>query len=310
METLFRFNIVREANRSRDEIDPIDLIANTQFQRDATGIPGGAQRPARLKALAKSYIATNRFVDAPRSRAELRALDDAAAAIDALIEAGTTTRADVDGALTTALGGRPAAFIAPGALRNTMNVVGDSIIAIKLSPEDHYRPILRLAAILRAYHLILRFSATPTFPADAAELTANQRRTLRLPEAVLPTRPPAPPREPSDPVVEKLRGLATAYDRVNGAIERTAPNPPRRVCGDVLSNRVRRGCRRTALRPEALFREELDIGEKPSKPRSQPRPRMSEELPQTESLVSGRLATSWRRLRSSGRRSSRRNRAA
>ena len=258
METLFRFNVVREANRSREEIDPIDLEAATTFQKNAAAVPSGPARAARLKSLAKAYIASSRFVDSPASHKDLQALEDASTAVDELLDSGDTTRAALSTALTDALGGDPGAFVADPALAKRIDQVGDSILAIKLSPEDHYRPIRRLAAIVRAYHLVGRFAADGAFPGDAEELAANQRRTFRLPDAVLPTRPPAPPREPATPVTDELKRLAGAHAKLDTAIGELRAIRP---MGFAVSPQKASAAKLPpeALRPLGLFREELEI---------------------------------------------------
>ena len=258
METLFRFNLVREANRSRDEIDPIDLATNSQFQRDAAAIPNGANRRDALKSLARSYISSNRFIDNISASQPLRALEDAAAAIDTLLENGTTGRSDVGTALSTAFGGDPGDFIATPAVRGRMNALRDSILAIKLSPADHHRPIRRLVAILRAYHLAERYAQDTTFPADAATLAANQARSLRLPGAVLPTRPPQPPRPQPGSINDRLKELAERHDRLNSAIDeikRLRPGDyaltPQQPSPELLPPEQ--------LRPTTIFTQELAI---------------------------------------------------
>jgi hypothetical protein len=218
METLFRFNVLRDARRSADEVDPIDLGANTQFQQNAAAIPGGANRRNQLQALAQAYIGSPNFVGSVAANLDLDRLERVSAAIDGLIESGQTTRADLTNLLPGILGAAPPAFISSPALQGAVESVSDSILAIKLSPADHNRPIRRLAAVLRAYHLIRRFVNDPGFPADAAELTSAQRRAFRIPTAVLPTKP-APPAQPTPPDVGKhLKDLATRHDRLTAAI--------------------------------------------------------------------------------------------
>jgi predicted transcriptional regulator len=218
METLFRFNVVREPRRSDDEVDPIDLAADTQFQQDAAAIGGGANRRARLRVLAQTFIASPRFVGAVTANVDLERLDRIASAVDALIESGQTTRADVDNALQGILGQSPSDFLATPSLADDIEDVGDSILAIKLSPADHHRPIRRLAAVLRAYHLTQRFVAEPGFPLDTSELVAAQRRALRLAAAVVTApKPPGRPPGPTDPR-ERLRDLAKVHDRLTAAI--------------------------------------------------------------------------------------------
>ena len=111
METLFRFNIMHDANRSRDETYPIDLEANTRFQKDAAAIPTGSSRPGLLKALAKAYIGSNQFIDSPGKDAKLQALENASLAIDKLLVTGVTNRDEVKFELNKALGDDPGDFV-------------------------------------------------------------------------------------------------------------------------------------------------------------------------------------------------------
>src|SRR5688572_15509761 len=191
METLFRFNIVRDARRSGDEVDPVDLVTTTQFQQSAAAVTGSNRRD-QLRLLAESFIASPRFVTSVPARPDLDRLDRAAAAVDDLIASGQTTRDDVAGVLSSTLGAAPETFLSSAGLQADIDDVMDSILAIKLSPADHHRPVRRLAAVLRAFHLVRRFDDDPAFPADAAELMAAQRRTLRIAPAILPVRPTPP----------------------------------------------------------------------------------------------------------------------
>lgn len=219
METLFRFNIVRDARRSPDEVDPIELGANTQFQQAAAAIPGGPNRRSQLRTLAQTFIGSTDFVASVPANADLERLERVSAAVDDLIDSGQTTRSHLSNVLTGILGAVPSAFVSSPTLQSDIEDVADSILAIKLSPADHARPVRRLAAVLRAYHLIRRFVNDPAFPANAAELTAVQRRALRIPSAVLPTKaaPPAPPTPPD--VGKRLKDLAGIHDRLTAAID-------------------------------------------------------------------------------------------
>lgn len=258
METLFRFNLVREANRSADEIDPIDLSANTQFQRDAAEIPNGPNRRNQLKTLARNFIDSSRFVANISGSPNLLVLENFSGAIDDLLEKGQTKRTDVAGAVSGAIGDNPGTFINSGGLRNRMNGVKDSILAIKLSPPDHDRPLRRLAAIVRAYEMIGRFIDNPKFPETAAALAANQARSLRIPGAVLPTKPPPPKRPRPDSIAEDLKRIAEIHDKLEGAIRELKSIRPD---GFSLTPQKESPARMPSerFRPEALFKEELAI---------------------------------------------------
>jgi hypothetical protein len=218
METLFRFNVVRDARRSPDEVDPIELGAQTQFQQAAATIPAGAKRRDQLRTLAEQFVASNKFVASVAANADLERLDRVSAGVDALIEGSKTTRSDLSALLSAVLGTTPSAFVSSQPLQTAILNVIDSILAIKLSPANHNRPLRRLAGVLRAYQLVRQFVNDPAFPADAGELTRAQRRALRIPAAVLPTRQaPAAPRPDRD-VVKQLMDLAAIHDRLTASI--------------------------------------------------------------------------------------------
>jgi len=258
METLFRFNIVREANRSSDEIEPIDLSLDSQFQQDAAAIPNGPARRDQLHTLAATFIGSTRFVGDINGVPQLRALDAAATAIDALIATGTADRAAVETALTDALGGAPGPFVADPAVRALLDRIKDSILAIKLSPADHKRPLRRLAAILRAAELVVRFDADPEFPLDLAELVRIYRRGMRVPRVVLPTRPPVPPRPPGPSVAETLRGLAGQHEKLGRALDELRGIRPHGFSMTPQETAPERLPPRD-LRPTKLFQQEVEI---------------------------------------------------
>ena len=219
MEVLFRFNIVRDADRAVDEVEPIELGADTAFQEAAAAIPAGRQRRAKLHELARAFIDSPGFRNPVATTPLLGPLLAASAAIDRLLAAGRTSRGDVAAALEAALGARPADFLSDNALPGEIDALRDSILAIKISPADHYRPILRLASVLRAYELVRRFVDEPAFPADAAALRTAHQRGMRLPDTVLPTPPPQAKRPDPPVIADRLKAMAVKYDRLTAAID-------------------------------------------------------------------------------------------
>ena len=260
MEALFRFNIVREPNRSVDEIDSIDLAANSQFQNDAAAIPNGPDRRDKLHALAATFIGSNRFVGNISGVPELRALDDAATAVDALIDAGKSGRAEVETALTAALGDAPGNFVSTPAVQQRVNPIKDSILAVKLSPPDHKRPLRRLAAVLRAVELCVRFKDDAAFPRNLAELVLVHRQGMRVPGAVLPTRPALPQRPVRPGIADKLKDLAAKHEllgKVIGELRAVRPQgfaiTPQQAVAERLPPEN--------LRPTRLLEQEVAIRE-------------------------------------------------
>lgn len=258
METLFRFNLLREANKSPDEINPIDLTANTQFQNDAAAIPNGSGRKSQLRALAQAFIGSARFAKSVEKIAQYKALDAASAAIDDLLVAGTTSRAQLQTALTTALGVAPSAFLDGAGLPNRMRNLGDSILAIKLSPPDHHRPIRQLAAVLRTYHLLQTFESDGGFPANTEALRAAHQRGFRLPAAVMPTKPPTPPRTKQPDIAETMKDLAGRYKMVDTAVQELSRLPAAKFNVTKLTKDNAK-LPPEKLRPVQLFSQEVEI---------------------------------------------------
>lgn len=258
METLFRFNLLRDANKSPDEINPIDLTANTQFQNDAAAIPNGATRKGQLRALAQAFIGSARFVKSVEKIVQYKALDAASTAVDDLLAAGTTSRAQLQVELTTTLGADPATFLAGVGLQNRMRNLGDSILAIKLSPADHHRPIRQLAAVLRAFHLLQTFQSDGDFPASAEMLRAAHQRGFRLPGAVMPTKPPTPPRTIAPDIAETIKGLADRYKMVDTAVHELSRLPAAKFNVTKLIKDAAK-LPPEKLRPTQLFAQEAEI---------------------------------------------------
>lgn len=220
METLFRFNIVREPNRSPDESDPIDLAAQSDFQAACAAVPNGAARHDRLQALGAAYVNSAKFVGDVTANPTNAGFDRASTAVDQLLaDQANPSRNALEMALTEALGGDPEAYLDRNGLAALEVRVKDSILAIKLSPAHHKLPIRRLSAVLRALELLRRYAKDQTFPADRTALVAAARRGLRVPAAVLPTRPPTPPRPDTPKLPERLKELVDRHTRVSAAID-------------------------------------------------------------------------------------------
>ena len=218
MEVLFRFNIVRDANLAADEVEPIELGADTRVPEGGGRDPAGPATPGEAARTGPRLHRLPGFRNPVATTPHLGPLLAASAAIDGLLAAGDTKRHDVAVALKAALGAKPADFLGDDALPGEIDALKDSILAIKISPADHHRPILRLASVLRAYELVRRFVDEPDFPADAAALRTAHQRGMRLPDAVLPT-PPTQPKRPKPPsIVDRLKEMAARYDRLTAAI--------------------------------------------------------------------------------------------
>jgi hypothetical protein len=258
METLFRFNVVRDASKAPDEIAPIDLGATTQFQRDAAAITPDGARTQKLVTLAHTFIESPSFVGSIKANPLLGRLDAAANAVEDLLDADTVSRNDLRDSLKDALEAKPSTFLEEAGLPSLIENLGDSVLAIKLSPADHQRPLARLATVLRAYHLVKQYEEDEAFPRDTADLQASLRRSFKIPDAVLPARPaPAVPGTPSDGG-KPLRDLAAQHDQLTAAINELRAIRPSGY-SSVAQTAIKGVLPPEKFRPTQLFASELAI---------------------------------------------------
>lgn len=218
METLFRFNVLRGTHRSEDEVSFIPLAANTPFQTSAAALPAGDTRRRRLKELAAAFIASPAFVDRISDDENWVRLEAASTAVDELVARATWSRESLLEALRAALGAPPAEILAKPEVVSGVPALKDSILAIKLSPADHGRPMQRLVAILRAIELLRRVESDPDFPASLDELVRVHRQGLRIAEAVLPAAPRVAPRPQPPTTRERIGAISERHRRFEQAI--------------------------------------------------------------------------------------------
>jgi len=134
-----------------------------------------------MKAAARQYVAGQDFVGDPKALPIGDKLKALAAALDALEKQGTVTNADAAKAVQDAFGATVADTVANNALDAPMSRLRDSIIAIKLLPEEQGRSIEGLGQQLRDLELIVKIDAMNSFPGDGATLRRYRRRSFMLP---------------------------------------------------------------------------------------------------------------------------------
>lgn len=258
MEDLFRFVQIREPFRDVSEIGPIDLTTTTAFQQSIAAVGNVADRRGQIKGLAAEFTTSSNYLAVRDPQEVTSRLDDVSEVMDIFRREETVTHADVESKLTTALGESPGAFVADATVAAQVENLKDTIIAIKLVPAEHKRPIRRYASALRAYEFLLQFESDPTFPSDGEEIAKAQRRGLRLPEAVLSARPPARPREEKPSLEERLKPLAERYKLLDDAITELRSVRPQDF---VVTKQTKLEGRMPpeALRPLALFQHEWEI---------------------------------------------------
>ncbi|MBZ9644755.1 hypothetical protein [Streptomyces sp. PSKA30] len=181
MERLFRFALTRPAIAQDDDAPSVRLAQNSAFQA-ALGQAQHSGRPRdALKRVARQFIASAGFVADPGNLPVHDALQALGTELDDLESSDTVANSDVVDAIKDAFGKEPADLLKDKALEGPMEMLRDSIIAIKLLPEEHHRPIEALTNQLRDLELIRHVVAANAFPGDGGTLRRYRRRSLLLP---------------------------------------------------------------------------------------------------------------------------------
>ena len=181
METLFRLVLTRPAIAQDEDAPSIRLAQNSNFQA-ALGQAQQTQNPREaLKAAARQFIATPVFAGGPRDLGIFEQLKKLGVGLDALEQKKNITNAEVAKAIEDAFGAKPAGLVKNKTLDAPMTSLRDSLIAIKLLPEEHRRPIEDLTIQLRDLEVVLRVAAAKDFPGDGGTLRRYRRRSVMLP---------------------------------------------------------------------------------------------------------------------------------
>ncbi|WP_347888549.1 hypothetical protein ABHF54_01785 [Nitrosomonas europaea] len=184
METLFRLLLKRPAIIQDEDAPSVRLAQNTQFQA-ALGQAQQNQNPRdAFKAVARQFITTAGFVGGPKNLPIYDKLKALGLALDALEPNMAVANADVDKVIEDAFKKKPADLVKDRDLDAPMAALKDSLIAIKLLPEEHQRPIEDLTNQLRDLEVILRVACAKEFPGDGGSLRRYRRRSVMLPTEV------------------------------------------------------------------------------------------------------------------------------
>lgn len=181
MESLFRLILTRPAIVQDEGVPSVRLAQESQFQA-ALGQAQQSENPRNaLKAVARKFIATAEFVGEPKDLEIYGPLKALEAALDALQKKKDVTQAELAQAIEEAFGKKPADLIRDKTLDTPMAALKDSIIAIKLLPEEHRRPIEDLTNQLRDLEVIVKVVADKNFPETGATLGRYRHRSVMLP---------------------------------------------------------------------------------------------------------------------------------
>lgn len=266
METLFRLLLKRPAITQNEDAPSVRLAQNTQFQA-ALGQAQQNQNPRdALKAVARQFITMAGFVGGPKNLPIYDKLKALGLALDALEPNKAVTSAEVAKAIEDAFGKKPANLVKDKDLDAPIAALKDSLIAIKLLPEEHRRQIEDLTNQLRDLEAIVKVAAAKDFPGDGSTLRRYRRRSVMLPsEADLRSSLSTFERQKE---LEKQRKEAEAkkrkeaeakldlYKRLNAAIDELT-----NLSGDHLQSTPQQADAGflvpAALRPTQLFIQEM-----------------------------------------------------
>ena len=181
METLFRFVLKRPAIAQSEDAPSIRLSQDTEFQAAL----GEAQKSDKvresMKVVARQFIATPVFVSHPKNLSLYDQTKKLSILLDALEKKELVTNAEVSQKIEEAFGAPPANIINRQTFDALMSSLKDSLIAIKLLPEEHLRPIEGLTNQLRNLEVILKVVASNDFPGSGRMLRRYRRRSVMLP---------------------------------------------------------------------------------------------------------------------------------
>ncbi len=183
METLFRFVLKRPAIAQSEETPSIRLAQDSEFQAALGQAQQSEKSREAMKAVASQFIKGPAFVGDPKDLDlydQLKMLD---VALNDLEKKDEVTNGDVVKAIVDTFRAEPAELVKDELVIGVVRL-RDSLIAIKLLPEEHRRPLEYLTNQLRNLEVILRVTTEKEFPGDGGTLRRYRRRSVMLPTEV------------------------------------------------------------------------------------------------------------------------------
>jgi hypothetical protein len=181
METLFRLMLTRPAIEQSEDAPSIPLAQNTPFQA-ALGKAWQNSDPRKsLKAEALKYVKSKAYLASPQDVPVNRQLKTLSLAFDNLEKKKSVTKADLSKALDEAFGNTLSSAPVRKKLDDSAVSLKDSLIAIKLLPEEHNKPLEALTNLLRDIELVNRHINKESLPGSGYDLRRFRRRSVMLP---------------------------------------------------------------------------------------------------------------------------------
>ncbi|MFP4367576.1 MAG: hypothetical protein ACLFQA_10820, partial [Bacteroidales bacterium] len=181
METLFRLMLTRPAMEQNEESPSIKLAQNTTFQA-ALGRAWQKKDPrSALKEEALKFIKSKDFTGFPEELAIYPQLKILKELLNEIEKKKSVTRTELVKAAEEAFGTDLAGIFSKKQLDTAVRSLKDSLIAIKLLPEQHRKPIEQLTNRLRDIELIFALDSKGKLPENGLALRLYRRRSVMLP---------------------------------------------------------------------------------------------------------------------------------
>ena len=181
METLFKLILKRPAVAESEDSQSIPLAQNSQFQIDLAQALQDSNPREAMKNVASQFVKDSGFVGDPKNLSLYEKLKKLDVELDDLETKGEVTDDDISKAVLHAFNITPDELVKKKTLEVPMSSLKDSIIAIKLLPEEHRRNIEGLANQLRDIEVIIKVVNTKDFPRKGHKLRRYRHRSLLLP---------------------------------------------------------------------------------------------------------------------------------
>lgn len=181
MENLFRLVLTRPPIEQDERAPSIRLVQNSNFQAALGQAQQERNKRKAMKTVARMFLTMPEFVGDPAALPLHKQLVALAAELDKLESSQAVTNADVAKAVRDTFGKKPADLVQDATVTAAIAALKDSVIAIKLLPEEHRRPIEGLTNQLRNLELILKAADATDFPGTGAAIRRYRRRSVQLP---------------------------------------------------------------------------------------------------------------------------------
>jgi hypothetical protein len=181
MESLFRFTLRRPSIVSNDQPPAIILSQNSEFQISIFQALNTENPRESVERVARAFVNDDAFIGHPTDLIFYEELKKLGSKLDVLEKKTHISYNEMVNAITDTFGKSPKILIKEKLLEIPISSLRDSIIAIKLLPEEHSRQLENIIYQLRELELIIRAADAHGFPFSGNFLRRYHRRPLQLP---------------------------------------------------------------------------------------------------------------------------------